>query len=209
MNPLEEFFEEYGTEKEAGFFGDTGSRFGNALAVGGATALTTAAIGGAAMGVSALHSAATKGRDFRGMMDVNPDLHQFHQQDPKMFNQMYTSLRRANQAYAADPIVAGTYMRKMMDSPMSAGGFLTDAMNSVPSSQGQFMNDVGKSGREAAAGHMKADFPGPFSGKKGPPGVADELANLKNQRALEYMRSSQSPNDPGWFGPSGGKKNRP
>jgi hypothetical protein len=204
MNPVEAFLEEYATEKEAGF-GDTlkstGGRFGDALALGGATALSTAAIGGAALGISALHSAATKTRDFRGMMDMNLDLHQFHQQDPKMFNQMYTSLRRANQSYAADPIIAGTYMRKMMDSPMSAGGFLTDAMNSVPSSQGQFMNDVGKSGREAAAGHMKSDFSGP--------GTADQLANLKNQRALEHMRAAKSPNDPGWFGPSGGKKNRP
>jgi hypothetical protein len=176
-NPLEEFLEDYGKEKSALSWEGVrrgaayaGGRFGDALSLGGATALSTAAIGGAVLGISALHDAATKTRDFRSMMDMNPDLHQFQQQDPKMFNQMYTSLRRANQSYAADPIISGTYMRKMMDSPMSAGGYLTDAMNSVPNGQDQFMNDVGRSGREAAAGHMKSDFSGPFAnGKKNRP----------------------------------------
>jgi hypothetical protein len=46
-----------------------------------------------------------------------------------MFNQMYSSLRRMNPAYARDPLVAGTYMRQMLDSPLSAGGLLTQTVS--------------------------------------------------------------------------------
>lgn len=167
MNPLEEFLEDYGSEKQAAMpsFGtlrsgakDAGNTFGAALAVGAGTALATAAIGGATGAFGAIRDAATKGRDFRQMMDVNADLHDHHQQDPKMFNQLYTSLRKANPAFAKDPVIAGTYMRKMLDSPAHAGGLLAEATGSVPSGYGRFLDDVSKSGREAAGGYLKKQW---------------------------------------------------
>lgn len=167
MNPLEEFLEDYASEKQAAMpswgsirsgAGEVGGTFGKALAIGAGTALATAAIGGTAAAASALHDAATKGRDFRQMMDVNADLHDYHQQDPKMFNQLYTSLRKANPAFAKDPVIAGTYMRKMLDSPAHAGGMLAEATGSLPSGYGRTLDDVGKSGREAAGAYLKKQW---------------------------------------------------
>jgi len=199
MNPLEEFLDEYGQTKEADFAGGLksfGGKFTEGIGTGAALAGGAALIGAATMGVTALHNAATKTRDFRSMMDTNPDLHQFHQQDPKMFNQMYTSLRRANQSYAADPIISGTYMRKMMDSPMSAGGFLTDAMNSVPSSQGQFARDIGRTATEGFSGSLKGkDL---FHGDK-PPGDSEWIEGERLKRTRARMSA-----DPDWM--PGGKK---
>jgi len=162
-NPLEEFFEDYGKEKEAAFSwqsmregaASAGGTFGNALLTGAATAGAAALIGGGVAAAGAIHDAATKNRDFRSMMDINTDLHDHHKQDPKMFNQMYTSLRNANPAFAKDPLIAASYMRKMLDSPAHSGAWIAEATGRVPSGHGGFLGDVGKAGRETAVGHLK------------------------------------------------------
>ena len=99
-------------------------------AVGAAAhGLVGAAGAGVGLGAMKLFQAATKARDFRQMLEYNPDLAQHHEADPKMFNQMYTSLRRMNPTYAADPIVAGTFMRQMAENPNHAGDMLTTALS--------------------------------------------------------------------------------
>ena len=95
-------------------------------AVQGAVGAGAAGLG---FGAVKLFQAATKARDFRKMLEFNPDLAQHHEADPKMFNQMYTSLRQLNPTYAGDPLIAGTFMRQMVESPNNAGGFLTDALS--------------------------------------------------------------------------------
>lgn len=205
-NPLNDFLEEFGQTKQAGPIRDVvrnvGDSFGKALMVGAGTALAATAVGGAALGASAIHRAATKSRDFRNMMELNPDLRTFHEQDPKMFNQLYTSLHRANHAYASDPIIAGTYMRKMMDNPMTAGGILTDAMSGAPS--GGLMSDVGRAGRDAATSQFRDSISGSFGRRE--PSAEDQVKDIRNQRMLEYLRAHNDPNSPGYFGPGGGGK---
>jgi len=85
----------------------------------GALSAGTAAV---AFGAKSLYDAVTKRRDFRSMLDNNPDLHEHLQRDPKMFNQAYSSLRHVNMQFAAEPLIAGNYMRQIMESPMHAGG---------------------------------------------------------------------------------------
>ena len=91
-------------------------------------ALGAAGLAAATLGVAKFYDAATKRRDYNAMLRVNPHLEEARKQDPAMFNQMYTSLRNANRAFAKDPLVAGRYMSRMVDEPMAAGGVLTEAM---------------------------------------------------------------------------------
>lgn len=135
-NPLNDFLEEFGQQKEASYpfgaspFDNFKRNMGNAMVSGFGAAGATALIGGAGLAVSKIMDAATAGRDFRKMLDVNPDLRDAHSADPRMFNQMYSSLRSMNPSFAKDPLVAGTYMRRMAENPMHAGGILVDAVNS-------------------------------------------------------------------------------
>lgn len=123
--PVDEFLEEFApAEKTANFR----EQFGKAMVGGLGAGAATAAIGAGAVAAKALMNAATKSRSFRQMLDHNPDLHDHHQADPKRFNQMYTSLHTMNPAFAKDPIVAGTYMRQMVESPMNAGGILAQTV---------------------------------------------------------------------------------
>jgi hypothetical protein len=195
-NPLEEFLEDYGVEKKAFSWGETGGTFGDALLKGVAAAGTSALIGGGVMAVGAIHGAATKNRDFRSMMEYNADLTDKHKQDPKMFNQMYTSLRNANPAFAKDPLIAGTYMRKMLDYPTTAGGFLAEVSGAVPSGHGGFSEDVSRAGREAATSHVRDAIDLPF-GKK----PEEQVSRMKSERQLERMKA-----DPAWVP---GDKNHP
>ena len=127
-NPLDEFLEDHGpaqTEKQA-FNPDD---FGKAMVGGLGAGAATAVIGAGAMGAKALFNAATKSRNFRKMLEHTPDLHDHHQADPKRFNQMYSSLHTMNPNFAKDPIVAGTYMRQMVENPLTAGGILTQTVS--------------------------------------------------------------------------------
>lgn len=125
-NPIDEFLSELPeTTKEADFRQD----FGKAMVGGLGAAAATGAIGIGAMGARALYNAATATRDFRQMLAHNEDLKDHHAQDPRRFNQLYSSLRTMNPAFAKDPIVAGTYMRQMIESPMNAGGILAQTVS--------------------------------------------------------------------------------
>jgi hypothetical protein len=93
------------------------------LAVGGAVLGGTAA--GIGAGVNQLLGAAQKRRDFKEMMELNPDLVEHHQTHPEFFNASYTSIRRVAPQYGEDPVVAGSLMRRMMANPEAAGTILT------------------------------------------------------------------------------------
>lgn len=123
MNPLQEFLGEYGEKKEANAPSVAG-RFRDALVGGAAAAGTAAVIGGAGMAASAAYDALTKSRDFKKMLEYNPDLHEHHQNDPRLFNQMYSSLRQMNPTFARDPLVAGGIMRQMSLNPNGMSGIL-------------------------------------------------------------------------------------
>jgi hypothetical protein len=136
MNPVADFLSEKRAAGGAGFLNQTRQfmqtngpeLFGKAVMGAGAAAAVGASVAGLSIGARQLYGAATKGRDFRKMIEFNPDLAEHHQRDPKTFNQLFSSLRSVNPAFSQDPVIAGTYMRRMVDSP-AAGGVLTDAVS--------------------------------------------------------------------------------
>jgi hypothetical protein len=101
---------------------DFAGRAAGAAASGAATAVGAAAIGGSALAVSKIYDAATKGRDFKMMLEHNGEIAQAHAEDPKRINMYFTTLRTFNPEFSKDPLVAGTYIRQMMESPTHIGG---------------------------------------------------------------------------------------
>lgn len=105
-----------------GAFGDAAT---GALAAAGA-----AAMAGVISGARKLLDAGGKRREFLSMMEQNPDLQEAQSSNPKFFNASYNSIRSLNPTYGKDPIVAGSLMRRMMQSPESAGTILMSTMKS-------------------------------------------------------------------------------
>jgi hypothetical protein len=122
-------------EKRAGFFGDVaggargafkGENVGKGLA-------GIAATGAASLGVLAVqkaYDAATKAKDFKSMLEYAPDVMQMHQEDPKAVSQMFSTLRVFNPDFTRDPVVASSYVRRMVGEPTGAGGIATEALQS-------------------------------------------------------------------------------
>lgn len=136
MNALDEYLQ----EKTAGGFSagwnqgvqalpsEMGRKLPGVLASSGAQAAIGLGVAGIGVAASKIYGAVTKRRDFRSMMGANPDLEDKYRQDPKLFNQMYSTLRRFSPQFASDPTVAGTYMRQMSESPITAGGIAVQAL---------------------------------------------------------------------------------
>ncbi len=140
MNPLDDYLE---MKKQAiqlplpGFRGTVGGairRFGRtvineesrdtaakAFGAGALGAAGAAAFGGLQAAGKKILGAGRKRQDFSEMMEAHPDLQDVQQENPRFFNQAYSSLRRMNPTYAKDPMIAGSYMKKMMASPDTAG----------------------------------------------------------------------------------------
>ncbi len=96
-----------------------------------ATGAAVAGLGVAAAGaaVHKIYDALTKRRDFRAMLEHNPHLAEAQAQDPKRFNQLYSTLRTMNPEFAKDPIVAGSYMDRMVQNPAGVGGMAGELLN--------------------------------------------------------------------------------
>lgn len=129
-NPVEEFLGV--KEKTANMFSQTLSKIPEHATSAAAGAAAGAAVGlaGAGLGaaVSKIIDAATKGHDFRQMMQSNEDLHPHYASDPKKFNLMFNTLRTMNPQFSKDPLVAGSFMRRMIESPMGIGGIAGEAL---------------------------------------------------------------------------------
>lgn len=143
-NPVDDYLESSPVKTKTAGIGDfarsmvggargafSGPEVGKMLMQTGAVAGVTALAGAA----KKMYDAATKSSDYKMMLDINPDLVQAQQADPKMFNQYYNSLRRLNPTFASDPVVAGSYMRQMTEHPYNAGNVLVNAINAVPKPQ--------------------------------------------------------------------------
>jgi len=167
MNPLEKYLaEKHGTKTAAGPLDGLrgfGQQVGRAAATGAGTAVAGAAIAGAGVAASKIWDAVTKGRDFRAMMgsSFNADLHEFLATRPKEFNESFSSLRTINPEFTKDPMIAGTYMRRMMMlRPDSAGGALIEALShrkALPESEiGEaFLHSAGGGVMEGTKAHMR------------------------------------------------------
>jgi len=168
MNPLEEFLMEKkafglgalsGAARTTGkALGPTARAFGTAAAAGAGAA----AFAGLAGGAGKLFAAATKTRDFRAMLDANPDLQQHHRTDPAGFNRMYSSLRTLAPEFAAEPLVAGHYMRQGMEGLTEGrGGVVVRAMNEKRPMQTGPMTDAALQGYMRGAGTKREEGPRP------------------------------------------------
>jgi hypothetical protein len=158
-NPIEDFVQEYGDVKLATGTPSFGRQMLRGAGVGAGTAAIAGGIGAVGMAASKIYDAATKARDFKHMMEYNADLQEHHDRDPRMFNQMYSSLRAMNPTFSKDPIVAGTYMRQMVDSPSSAGGVLVNTVASrdkFPSTMGRALEEGQSAAKGSFIGSMKS-----------------------------------------------------
>lgn len=165
-NPVEDFLQE--KEKQAGFWDSLGKAWqgvssafkgglaqealsegtkltmGQAVARGAGQALLPAAITagaaaiatGASKGVGAIQERFGKARDYKAMLQVHPSL---ADKDPGQTQLYYNSLRRMAPSLAKDPLVAGSFVRNMMELqpeggpavPLQTAKLLTDAQKSV------------------------------------------------------------------------------
>lgn len=94
------------------------------------TGLGVAAATGVGLAASKAYDMVTKHQDFNAMLgsDMNQDVRAHHEQDPARVNQMFTTLRTMNPQFSKDPLVAGSYLRRMLDTPTAAGGIATEAL---------------------------------------------------------------------------------
>jgi hypothetical protein len=93
-------------------------------------AITTGAglaVAGAPVAAKAIYNAVAKRSRFNNMLANNEDLQAMHATNPAQFQLMFNSLHNMAPEYAADPLVAGAHMRKMMSNPAGAGLTLTEA----------------------------------------------------------------------------------
>jgi hypothetical protein len=150
-NPLQEYF-----EKKAGFGQELGQAAGEAFSAknmakgvvgAGAGALAAGAIAGIGAGAHALHDAITKSRDFRSMLQENEDVAQMHAEKPRELNRMFSTLRTFAPQFTSDPMVAGAYMRQMMNSPEGVNGFMANALDAHKK-----ITSTGSVGQEMLAG---------------------------------------------------------
>ena len=133
-NPVEEFL----LEKRAlginmsGLAQKAGPAARRAGGIAGTAALTgagAAAFAGLTGAAGKIYMAATKTRDFRNMMEANPDLQEHQLQDPAGFNRMFSALRTMAPEFTQEPLVAGSYMRHGMESsPEDRGNVAVRAM---------------------------------------------------------------------------------
>lgn len=96
-----------GILKEAGLAG----RFGNAMAGIGTSVGAGIAYSLAGDMYDALRRGITKNRNYKDMMNQNPDLDEMPAKDVQ---RAFSSLHRFNPEFAADPTVAGSFVRKQV-----------------------------------------------------------------------------------------------
>lgn len=105
--------------------------FGGGLGMG----VAGAAVAGVGLAAQKIFDAVTKRRDFRQMLEFNPDLQEHQASNSKMFNQAFSTIRSMNPTFSRDPLVAGAYMRQLVQNPQTAGavaGQLLQARGNVP-----------------------------------------------------------------------------
>jgi len=126
-NPIDDFLE---MDKQGGLWTGVTNQFSSAgrealggKLVGGALiAGGTMAVTGLGAAASKIYEAVDKRRGFKEMMSLDPGLKDLQaDKGPKLFNASYSSLRNVNPTFGKDPLIAGAYMRRIMENPETAG----------------------------------------------------------------------------------------
>ncbi len=167
MNPLEKYLAAKPGEKTAGMMDmlqKAKTPAFNAAAGAAGMGAATAGVAAVSFGAQHLYDAITKRTDFRTMLEHNPDLHEHLERDPKFFNQAYSSLRSVNMQFSKEPLIAGNYMRQMMEAPMSAGGKIELALQGAHQGGSGGMGDMALRGLfEGAKGGLNKQPPDPHA----------------------------------------------
>ncbi len=142
MNPIDDFLEMHKTASQMSLFPTSlgqqarsflGSQKGQELLGGAAINVgATAASLGAGVVASKIYEAINKRRGFKEMMELDPGLKELHEENPKFFNAVYTSLRAVNPTFGKDPLIAGAHMRKLMANGPESAGLLLAGTVSTP-----------------------------------------------------------------------------
>jgi len=83
-----------------------------ALATAGAGALMGGAVEAGRSGIQALRNSIDKSKAYRSMLEENPQL---ANNDPNITEKAFNTLYRFNPHYAKDPLVAGTFVKNIVD----------------------------------------------------------------------------------------------
>ena len=151
MNPVDEYL----SNKEAGFFDKIKPGLQSAgLQIG--TGLAIAALPAAA---SKIYNAVTKQHHFNAMIDHNPDLAYARDENPQQFSSFYNSLHSMNPTFARDPIVAGAYMRRMLENPAAAGSVAVDAFSKSRPGNNLLTGVAGSASKSIADSFREANRP--------------------------------------------------
>lgn len=103
-----------------------GQQVRHAAGYAAATAGVTAAGAYGMQAVQSAYHAITKKRDFQSMLEENPDLKDHP--NPKLVLQGFTSLRTFAPKFSQDPLVAGSYVRRIAENPVGMSGIVNEAM---------------------------------------------------------------------------------
>lgn len=109
-----------------------GSRTMEDLGSGALQAAGGLAVTGAVGAVAKVYQALRKKRDFDAMLDVNPQLAERQEEDPKRFNYQYNSMRAIAPQLAQDPVMASSIMLHMSSNPEAAGRVLLEYARGAP-----------------------------------------------------------------------------
>jgi len=192
-NPVDEFLLEKRALNLGGFAGKMAPAAKQMAATGG-TALAmgagAAAFGGIAGVAHKAYLAATKTRDFNSMMEANPDLREHSHSDPAGFNRMFTSLRTFAPDFTREPMVAGAYMRRAMESPVENRGMLgVDAMGAMKQQRPHPMVESAMEGFSRGLGTRSEGPKKQLVGQtktKYAPGTSDQVVEQVEHTQNEY-----------------------
>lgn len=133
MDALQEFLKYEEKQAAPMFPSGMGSGLGQMAMMGLIGAGTTAAVAGAIPAARAIYNAATKGRDFRNMLEFDPELKELHKQNPKYVNAGFNTLRRMNADFSKDPMVASAFVKQVAyGQTEGAFGLAQEALRAAP-----------------------------------------------------------------------------
>lgn len=146
LEPLAHGTQLPGSERVGRLVGQVGAP---ALAAAGLAAVSH----GTSRGLDVLTSKFTKARDYKAMLKANPSLAQADASTTQMY---FNSLRHVSPSLSKDPLVAGSFVRNMMELQPESGP-------AIPIQTTKLLTDAQKSISQARAGHPIAEA---FAGGK-------------------------------------------
>lgn len=124
--------------------------------VGSAALGTALGLGteGARAAIRSVKDSIGKAKAYRTMMEENPHL---SEEDPNITEKAFNTLFRFNPAYAQDPLVAGTFVKNIVDQERLDIGTVTNLVQAR-----RHMAEVGQKGGGGLSDFFMKNMPGPY-----------------------------------------------